>query len=161
MTQLSWGHININVTNLEASIAFYTLLGFKELLPGIPYLNLEKENFQVINSESAVALDMPSETRGRACILELDSGFPKLDLTEWTETNSDTADPLLNQDTGLVRICLASRNVAADYAELSEAGVKFLSEPQTTQDGKADIALCVDPDGTLIEIIELHLEKWT
>ena len=161
MAQLSWGHINVNVTNLEDSIAFYSLLGFKLLLPGIPYLNLEKDAGQILNAESATAMDLPAETRGRACIMELDSGFPKLDLTEWSEKGEDVADPLINQDTGIVRICLASQNLAADYAELTEAGVKFLSEPQVTQDGKADIALCMDPDGTLIELIELHLEKWT
>ena len=37
---LSWGHININVSNLDQSIAFYQKLGFSVLLPGIPYLGL-------------------------------------------------------------------------------------------------------------------------
>lgn len=42
MARLSWGHINVNVTNLEDSIAFYELLSFNVMMPGIPYLNLNQ-----------------------------------------------------------------------------------------------------------------------
>jgi catechol 2,3-dioxygenase-like lactoylglutathione lyase family enzyme len=92
--------------------------------------------------------------------MQLDRGFPKLDLTEWQATQESTAAPLLNQDTGIVRICLASQNLAEDYKKLVEAGVQFLSAPQPTEDGKADIAVCQDPDGALIEIIQIDAQKW-
>jgi catechol 2,3-dioxygenase-like lactoylglutathione lyase family enzyme len=160
MAKLSWGHINVNVTSLEDSIEFYSLLGFSIMMPGIPYLNLNQAEGQSLNPEAAVALDMPFETTGRACIMQLDGGFPKLDLTEWKATEEMIADPLLNQDTGIVRMCLASLDLAADYAELQEVGVRFFSEPKQTEDGKADIAICMDPDGTLIEMIQIYPEKW-
>lgn len=160
MAKLSWGHINVNVTNLEDSIAFYERLGFSLMMPAIPYLNLNQIEAQTLNSEAAVALDLPFETTGRACIMQLDGGFPKLDLTEWAATEEMIADPLLNQDTGIVRICLASLNLAEDYAELLAAGVRFFSEPKPTEDGKADIAICMDPDGVLIEMIQIYPEKW-
>ena len=38
--KLAWGHININVSNLERSIAFYQHLGFQVFIPAIPYLGL-------------------------------------------------------------------------------------------------------------------------
>ena len=160
MANLSWGHINVNVTNLEASIKFYELLGFNVMLQGIPYLNLVNSEAQTLHPEAAIALDLPFETTGRACIMQLDDGFPKLDLTEWTPTEEMISDPLLNQDTGIARICLASRDLATDYAELSEAGVKFFSEPKQAEGGKADIAICMDPDGALIELIQIYPEKW-
>tara|TARA_R110002110_G_scaffold347964_2_gene558032 strand:- start:909 stop:1391 length:483 start_codon:yes stop_codon:yes gene_type:complete len=160
MAKLSWGHININVTNLEASVAFYELLGFSVMLPGIPYLNLVQAESQTLDPEAAVALDLPFETTGRACIMQLDNGFPKLDLTEWRASDEMIADPLLNQDTGIVRICLASQDLAQDIDELHAAGVSFFSEPKTVQDGKAYIAICQDPDGTLIELIQVNLKKW-
>ena len=160
MANLSWGHINVNVTNLEDSIAFYTLLGFSIMMPGIPYLNLGQTEPQSLNPEAAAALDLPVATTGRACIMQLTGGFPKLDLTEWAATEELIADPLLNQDTGLVRFCLASQNLQQDYSELVAAGVRFFSAPQQTQDGKADIAICMDPDGTLIELIQIYPEKW-
>lgn len=160
MAKLSWGHINVNVTNLEDSIAFYERLGFSVMMPGIPYLNLVQTVPQTLNADAAVALDLPFETTGRACIMQLDGGFPKLDLTEWNPTEEMIADPLLNQDTGIVRMCLASQDLAADYAELLEAGVQFFSEPKRTEDGKANIAICMDPDGALIEMIQIYPEKW-
>lgn len=160
MAKLSWGHINVNVTNLEDSIAFYELLGFNVLMPGIPYLNLNQAKPETLNPEAAVALNIPLETTGRACIMQLDRGFPKLDLTEWPATQEMTAGPLLNLDTGIVRMCLASQNLEKDYKELVEAGVRFLSQPKQTEEGKADIAICQDPDGTLIEIIQIYPEKW-
>jgi catechol 2,3-dioxygenase-like lactoylglutathione lyase family enzyme len=156
---LSWGHININVRNLDASIGFYQKLGFSMLLPGIPYLGLgAAPGSDGIPESAAIALDIPATSRGRACIMQLDDGFPKLDLTEWSGTKQ--RDPLGNADLGLVRFCLGSQSLARDYAALMEQGVEFLSAPQPTLDGKADIAVCVDPDGTLIELIELHLDKW-
>ena len=160
MANLSWGHINVNVTNLEESIEFYSLLGFSVMMPGIPYLNLNQSESQLLNDEAAVGLDMPFGTTGRACIMQLSDGFPKLDLTEWAPTEEMIAGPLLNQDTGIVRMCLASADLASDYAELTAAGVRFYSEPKQTEDGKADIAICKDPDGALIEIIQIYPEKW-
>lgn len=156
---LSWGHININVRNLEDSIAFYQKLGFSTLLPGIPYLGLgSSPGPERIPASAAIALGIAETTRGRACIMQLNDGFPKLDLTEWS--NMKQQGPLGNADLGLVRFCMGSQNLEQDYATLREQGVTFLSAPQATQDEKADIALCVDPDGTLIELIELHLDKW-
>ena len=160
MATLSWGHINVNVTNLENSIEFYSLLGFSVMLPGIPYLDLAQSESRTLNPEAAVALDLVFETTGRACIMQLDNGFPKLDLTEWATTEEMIADPLLNQDIGIVRMCLGSKDLAADYAELTEAGVRFYSEPTKTEDGKADIAICMDPDDTLIELIQIYPKKW-
>jgi len=29
------------------------------------------------------------------------------------------------------------------------------------KDGLADVAVCVDPDGTMIELIQVHLHKWS
>ena len=156
---LSWGHININVSHLDASIAFYQKLGFSMLLPGIPYLDLTaSECVNKMPSAAARALAMPVQSEGRACIMQLDDGFPKIDLVEWSDAKQQP--PLGNADLGLVRFCLASQDLATDYAKLVEQGVEFLSEPQTTKDGKADIAVCVDPDGSLIELIQIYFEKW-
>lgn len=41
-TKLGWGHINVNVSNLNASIEFYEKLGFEAFIPAIPYLGLRK-----------------------------------------------------------------------------------------------------------------------
>ena len=156
---LSWGHINLNVRDLDASIAFYEKLGFQVFLPSIPYLGWSSG----VSAEPAPepctrALGLPDGTRARACILQLGDGFPKLDVTELRR--DDPRPPLENGDRGLVRICLASRDLSADHARLSGQGVRFLAPPATAKDGLAEIAVCVDPDGALIELIQLHLERW-
>ena len=80
--KLGWGHININVSNLEASIEFYEKLGFEAFIPGIPYLNLTKQKPNALPSDAALALAIPADVHARACIMQLDNGFPKIDLTE-------------------------------------------------------------------------------
>lgn len=158
-TKFGWGHININVRDLDESIAFYEKLGFTVFLPGIPYLGLSRESgLADLPDPCATELGVSADTRGRACIMQLDDGFPKIDLTELS--GSGKAEPLGNADVGLVRICLVSQDLEADYQRLSVDGVRFLSVPQKAEGGLADIAVCVDPDGTLIELLQVYLEKW-
>jgi len=154
-----WGHININVRDLDRSVAFYAQLGFQVFLPGIPYLNLTLEApSQPLPDGAAEALGVPKGTRGRGCILDLDGAFPKIDLTALDDLVS--AGPLSTSDVGIVRLCLGSSDLGADVASLTAQGVEFVSGPRQTQAGRADIAVCVDPDGTLIELIEVHLDRW-
>lgn len=154
-----WGHINVNVSNLERSIAFYRKLGFELLMPGIPYLDLGSDGPpRALPQSGAEALGIESHARARACILQLGDGFPKLDLTEFDRPPE--RDPAKNSDLGIVRLCLASRDLRADYADLCAQGVPFVSPPRPGKDGLADIAVCKDPDGTLIELIQAYLERW-
>ena len=157
--RFGWGHININVSDLDASIVFYRKLGFEPFVPAIPYLQLEAEAAGELPASCATALGVASGTRGRACILQLDAGFPKLDLTEFQGTEQQA--PLANKDLGLVRICLISNDLQADYESLVSDGVPFLSAPQQCPDRLADVAVCRDPDGTLIELLQVYLERWT
>ncbi|MEH6910478.1 MAG: VOC family protein [Oceanicoccus sp.] len=157
--RLGWGHININVSNLDRSIEFYKKLGFDVMIPAIPYLDLAgKEVSRPIPKAAAHALGLPQGQNGRACIMQLSSGFPKIDLTELSEQKQ--RKPLESVDLGLVRICLSSQNLQLDYENLLEHGVNFLSSPQRCIDGMADIAVCADPDGALIELIQVYLDKW-
>lgn len=157
--RLRWGHININVSDLDRAIAFYRLLGFEVFLPGIPYLGVgAEERHTAVHEDGGRALGLPPQSRARACIMQLDDGFPKIDLTELAETSAE--QPLTSSAVGIVRICLASADLQADYERLSEQGVPFLSPPLVARDGLADVATCTDPDGTLVELIQIYPEKW-
>ncbi len=156
--QFTWGHININVADLDASIAFYTHLGFTPFLPGVPYLNFNVQSPAQVPDEAAAALGLPAGTEGRACIMQLDDGFPKIDLTELPKEGQ--REPLKNSDLGVVRICLISEDLAAAYEDLKGQGVEFLSPPAACHDRLADVAVCRDPDGTLIEILQVYLDRW-
>ena len=156
---LVWGHININVSDLDRSIAFNEMLGFEMYRPAIPYLGIMAEVGSTEMSDGATrALGLGAGVTGRGCVMQLGRGFPKLDLIELAVAAREK--PLSNDDLGVVRICLSSKDVHGAYASLSARGVAFLSDPQTTHNGMADIATCVDPDGVLIEIIQANPDKW-
>ena len=158
--KLAWGHVNINVSNLDRSIAFYEKLGFQVLMRGVPYLGLTADGgAAVIPEPGAQALGLPAETSGRACIMQLDEGFPKVDLTEYSDKTQ--REPATNADLGIVRLCLASRDLREDYTLLRAQGIEFVSPPRPAKDGLADLAVCFDPDGTLIELIQVDLGKWS
>ncbi|HSG90621.1 MAG TPA: VOC family protein [Pseudomonadales bacterium] len=157
--RFAWGHINLNVRDLDRAVAFYELLGFTTFIPAIPYLGLAVgAEAAPVSDGSTKGLGLPQGTRGRACIMQLGDGFPKLDLTEFADL--EQRPPLTNGDRGLVRLCLVSQDLKADHARLAAEGVEFLSPPQVCQDGMAELATCVDPDGALIELLQVHLDKW-
>ena len=157
-SKFEWGHVNINVSDLDKSIAFYKKLGFTPFVPGVPYLNLNAETPAQIPSASAEALGLLEGTKGRACIMQLNDGFPKIDLTELTQEQQ--RDPLQNDDLGLARICLILENLAAAYEDLKGQGVVFLSPPTACHERLADVAVCRDPDGTLIELLQVYMDRW-
>ncbi|MEM1436586.1 MAG: VOC family protein [Pseudomonadota bacterium] len=156
--RFGWGHININVRDLDASIGFYRKLGFEPFIDAIPYLGLSADESRAMPENCAAALGLAPGARGRACIMQLDRGFPKIDLTELN--GLEQREPLSNGDRGLVRICLVSEDLARDYEQLKEQGVAFLSPPQTCPDRMATVAVCIDPDGTLIELLQVYLDRW-
>ena len=65
-----------------------------------------------------------------------------------------------SEDGGLVRIGLASQNLGEDYERLAARDVPFLSAPQVCQRGMAEIAICLDPDDSMIELIQVRIENW-
>ena len=157
--KFGWGHININVRDLDRSIAFYRKLGFEIFIPAIPYLALDNApGAKPLPDDSAAALAITQGTKGRACIMQLGDGFPKLDLTEFADL--DQRLPLQNSDLGVVRICLITEDLKRDVARLKADGVEFLSDPKVGHADLADIAVCKDPDGTLIELLQVYLERW-
>ena len=155
---LARGHININVSNLERSIEFYEKLGFEVFLPAIPYLGLTAGDVVPVSTSTSTALGVPPSTQGRACIMQLGDGFPKLDLTEFSRVTP--AAPLANADHGLVRICLVSEDLAEEVARLKAGGVELLSDPQPGHEQLGDVAVCRAPDGTLIELLQVYLDRW-
>ena len=148
------GHININVANLDMAMEFYKKLGFEVFIASIPYLNLSSDLEAEMPAPTARALGLSDETKGRACMMQLHNGLPKFYLTELVGTVK--REPLHSSDRGLVRSCLASQDLQADYAHLVSLGVDFLSPTVTCTSRMAEVAVCQDPDGTLIGLLQVH-----
>ena len=58
-------------------------------------------------------------------------------------------------NTGACHIAFQVYDVEQAYADLSNKGVKFLSEPVVSSEGIAKVCFCLDPNNTRIELVEM------
>ena len=138
--------VNINCSNYEQSLLFYENLGFHSVM------EIEDTGTQ----ETAAGLGM-SSYQVRGSIMELKSGGTALNLLEWEEPYDDSEPYSLLNHLGIARIALKSTDLDADVARLKAEGVEFLSDPVIPDGPLAFLRIvCLkDPDGTVIELVEL------
>lgn len=141
-------HVNINVSDFGRSLNFYKMLGFRVV----------RDLGEGGNPKMARGLGA-SRCRGRAVLMLLGDNprATRLDLIEWkSPPTQGRAYPNLFH-AGICRIALRTKTLLADYAELKERGVHFLSEPQMfrTANGVEGFVCLTDPDGAVIELIQV------
>jgi catechol 2,3-dioxygenase-like lactoylglutathione lyase family enzyme len=142
-------HTVINCRDLDESIAFYRRLGFDVL---DDRRNVEWPGFVA----TLFGLDR-AQGRGVLMVLPQDPDGPMLDLIEWVMPLAAFPNPATSGDTVPRIIAFRTRNLPQAIAELTAAGVPFVSAMH--EPGKALGVLgsvcCRDPNGNLIELIEL------
>ncbi len=142
-------HTVVNVRNLDESIAFYRLLGFEVLNDRrhVDWPDFVAKNFAMERAKG----------RGALMVLPSDPSGPMLDLVEWIEPKANFTElPLRNEVPRI--IAFRTKNVHAAYDELSAKGIKFTRElwgPHADL-GIVGVCCCFDPNGNLIELIELN-----
>ena len=94
--------------------------------------------------------------RLHAAPMALQDGYT-IDLIRWIDPYDPEAPYALVNHLGLSRISLKTTNLDADLVTLAAAGVEFFSAPVTIDRPVANSRLVCfkDPDGTLIEVVEL------
>jgi catechol 2,3-dioxygenase-like lactoylglutathione lyase family enzyme len=137
-------HVNINCTNLERSLAFYEMLGFREVI------DIPAGRLPGLGMDPAI---------GRAKLLRLgeEPRSTLIDLIEW-HTPRPHGTPYADLGhTGIARLCLRVKGLAAMVADLESHGVRFISEPVSPglAGGKQTFVCFYDPDGTVLELMEL------
>ena len=137
-------HVNINCTNLERSLAFYQMLGFREVI------DIPAGRLPGLGMDPAI---------GRAKLLRLgeEPRSTLIDLIEW-QTPRPHGTPYADLGhTGIARLCLRVKGLAAMVAELKSRGVRFVSEPVSPglAGGKQTFVCFYDPDGAVLELMEL------
>src|SRR5215467_3651518 len=139
-------HFNINCTDLNRSLAFYELLGFKVIL-----------DFRegMASREMADAFGLKTANlKGVHLRLGDASNATRIDLLEFTDP-APSGQPYANlAQTGIARMCLKTTDIQRDYRELVAKGVKFLSEPKRLPGTAVSIVCFKDPDGTFVELLE-------
>jgi len=139
--------VNINCSNIEQSRIFYKTLNFKSII------DFEESG----SSEVAAAFGLPSyQVSGST--MKLNKG-PAINLLEWKDPhNSESPYSKLNH-LGIPRIAIQTTDLDAEIERLKAQGIEFFSEP-ARPDGPLTFLKFVcfkDPDGTVIELVELLL----
>lgn len=142
-------HTIINARNVDETVAFYEMLGFR-------ILNDRRNAVWPDGSGASFALVPNPKGRGVLMVLPSDPEGPMLDIIEWLTPKADFP-PL--EPTRIPRVlAFRAENVRAAHAELKARGVKFTTE-EPTAIPQAGITACIvarDPNGVLIEMIELE-----
>lgn len=141
-------HTVINVRDLDESVAFYKLLGFEVLN--------DRRHVEWPSFVASIFGLSRAQGRGVLMILPSDPHGPMIDLIEWIEPKATFQVPAT--DTVPRIIAFRTRGVHLAYRALKNKGVKFTREafgPDAAL-GLVGSCCCWDPNGNLIELIELN-----
>lgn len=137
-------HAGIVVSNMEKALRFYRdLLGLrvvKDLNESGEYID------NLLNLKSAVVHTIK---------LSCDGGDSLVELLNFTNPSVKARD-VYPFSIGPTHVAFEVEDLDMIYRKLNKARVSFNSIPQNSPDGFAKVAFCKDPDGTLIELVELR-----
>lgn len=142
-------HTVVNVRDLDESIAFYKLIGFEVLN--------DRRNVDWPDVVATIFGMKRAKGKGVLLALKNDPEGPMIDLIEWLEPA--TRFPKVPVAEGEVPRIIAFRvkNVRAAYDALTKKGVQFTRSLFTDDElGIVGSCCCYDPNGNLIELIELR-----
>lgn len=143
-------HIGINVTDLDRSIEFYKLVGFR---------HLEDKHVETPDVGRAFMVEGGDHLRFAHMRIGEDENEAMLDLIQWINPPTQgRAEPSLLHP-GLCRFSIISDDVDGEYERLTAAGVQFLQPPSVVQPEGSPrgwkILFAEDPDGTLFHFLGL------
>lgn len=143
-------HTVVNCRDLDESVAFYRQLGF-EVLNDRRHVKWPEFVAGIFGLKRAQGM-------GVLMVLPSDPDGPMIDLLQWLEPVAAFPDPARVGETVPRIIAFRTRNVHAAYEALSAAGVRFTQPPHTPTEalGIVGTACCYDPNGNIIELIELE-----
>lgn len=136
-------HVGITVSDLDQAIDFYQgLLGFK-------LVKRMEEQGKFIDYLSGL-----KNVRVTTVKMAADDGN-LIELLFYHSHSSLISRRRRITEIGLSHIAFTVENIDKEYKRLSQAGVKFNAPPKVSLDKYAKVAFCRDPEGTLIELVEV------
>jgi catechol 2,3-dioxygenase-like lactoylglutathione lyase family enzyme len=78
-------------------------------------------------------------------------------LLELLDFHSPESQPITRTvfSQGPTHVAFTVANLSGLYEKLTAEGIRFVSPVQTSPDGRAKVAFCFDPDGNLLELVEV------
>ncbi|HTR87976.1 MAG TPA: VOC family protein [Reyranella sp.] len=141
-------HTVVNARNLDESVAFYRLLGFDVL----------NDRRDVVWPDFVATIFGMKRAKGRGVLMVLpsDPNGPMIDIIEWVEPRAKIAAiPVADGEVPRI-IAFRVKNVRAAYDALTAKGVRFTRDLFEHRElGIVGSCCCYDPNGNLIELIEL------
>jgi len=148
-------HVNIVVSDMDRSVAFYARLGLNKSLDthisGAWIANLIGIHDEKLNA--------------RVVFMETDAGETRLELIQYI-VPPGAGSPLNSHPNtiGLRHFALAVDDIQKTYQDLLRAGITFFSEPQevtgnkdvAARIGRKKLVYFLDPDGTIVELAEYN-----
>ena len=135
-------HVNINVTDIERSMAFYEKLGFQVM--------------HIFGKRGPKGFEEAMSFEGglvRGAVMSLGDhprAATKIELLEWLEPPTSSAPDRSAHQAGVARIALRVKNLRDFKETLSAQGVEFEGELREIDVvGAQRFLLFRDPDGTL------------
>ena len=136
-------HTGIVVTDLEAALRFYRdLLGFRETK------RLEESGAYIDNM---LALDGAQVTTVK--LTAPDGNL--IELLHFRTHPRPRPPPPDACRIGITHLAFTVDDLQHMHTALTAAGVSFNAPPQLSPDGYAKVTFCRDPDGTLIELVQV------
>lgn len=139
-------HCNVNVTDLDRSLPFYEMLGFKVIVDF-------REGMS--SPELAKALGLPqAKLRGVHLSPGDNPSLTRIDLVEFQEPKTEGQPYPHLHHAGINRVSIRTKNLKGMYEDLKAKGVNFLSEPVTLPGTNFTFVCFTDPDGTVLQFVE-------
>ena len=139
-------HVGITVTNIDKALYFYRdILGFevyKEMQESGEYI----DKFSQLNGINVKTIKLKDGHDGAIELLKYDS-HPKPNTKNKENTITEV---------GCSHIAFTIDKLDELCAKLKSNDIEFHCDPVKTPDGYAKVAFCRDPDGTIIELVELQ-----
>jgi len=137
-------HFGVVVSDMGRSLRFY-----RDLL-GLKVVRMMDESGEYID-------DMLSLQNVRVSTVKLsaDSGSTLVELLEFKSHPRQPRGDREVCSVGPSHVAFTVDNLVAVHQRLSQAGVRFNAPPQLSPDGYAKVTFCQDPDGTLVELVEV------
>ena len=136
-------HVGITVKDLDRMLDFYgRLLGFKNkkvALESGEYI----DNFSDLENVSVTTAKLSNGNDD--VLIEL--------LKYHSHTGEDTKSQIINP--GITHFALTVNDLNELYEKAVKEGIEFNAPPQLPPDGKALVTFCRDPEGNLIELVEV------
>jgi catechol 2,3-dioxygenase-like lactoylglutathione lyase family enzyme len=143
-------HTVVNARDLDESVAFYRMLGFDVLN--------DRRDVDWPDFVAGIFGMRRAKGRGVLMVLPSDPNGPMIDIIQWMEPKAVFPDPAKAPDEVPRIIAFRTKNVPAAYEALKAKGVRFARDPFVPEVPLGIVAsiCCWDPNGNLIELIELE-----